>query len=242
MSRRRATAASVVLAVVAGECSAFTAVPRRPAAPTATAPPAGSARTSATARSASIDTPAESVGNLHGQGSCFMPLLQNDEEYIAPRIVQIAGSYPGVDVATYLSLSSEPPADMGQWSYDFSDPEGPQLGTVALPGLASVYDTDDPVVLIADHQSLGVPLPDAITEPVDLIVLCDRSRTEFEDRRFLVMELEDRPGAVTIGAFETFDGLPAGARILGQVTLVQIPWLPVMMKKRSGFSEEEDLF
>ncbi|EJK54498.1 hypothetical protein THAOC_25870, partial [Thalassiosira oceanica] len=35
---------------------------------------------------------------------------------------------------------------------------------------------------------------------------------------------------------------PRGARILGQVTLVQIPWLPVMMKKRSGFSEEEDLF
>ena len=155
---------------------------------------------------------------------------------------QIAGAYPGVDVATYLSLTSEPPADMGQWSYDFSDPEGAQLGTVALPGLASVYDTEDPVALIADHQSLGVPLPDAITDPVDLIVLCDRSRTEFEDRRFLVMELEDRPGVITIGAFETFDGLPAGARILGHVTLVQIPWLPVMTKKRSGFSEEEDLF
>ena len=29
-------------------------------------------------------------GNLHGQGSCFLPLLQNDEEYIAPRIVQVS--------------------------------------------------------------------------------------------------------------------------------------------------------
>ena len=31
-----------------------------------------------------------SVGNSHGQGSCFLPLLQNDEEYIAPRIVQVS--------------------------------------------------------------------------------------------------------------------------------------------------------
>ena len=29
------------------------------------------------------------VGNLHGQSSCFLPLLQNDEDYIAPRIVQV---------------------------------------------------------------------------------------------------------------------------------------------------------
>ncbi|EJK68636.1 hypothetical protein THAOC_10166 [Thalassiosira oceanica] len=105
MRRRRLTAASVVLAVVAGECSAFTAVPRRPAAPTATAPPAGSARTSATARSASIDTPAESVGNLHGQGSCFMPLLQNDEEYIAPRIVQVRRPGSGVSLRSRPSGS-----------------------------------------------------------------------------------------------------------------------------------------
>ena len=32
---------------------------------------------------------AGTVGNLHGQSSCFLPLLQNDEDYIAPRIVQV---------------------------------------------------------------------------------------------------------------------------------------------------------
>ena len=30
-----------------------------------------------------------SVGNLHGQSACFLPILQNDDEYIAPRIVQV---------------------------------------------------------------------------------------------------------------------------------------------------------
>ena len=28
-------------------------------------------------------------GNLHGQSACFLPILQNDDEYIAPRIVQV---------------------------------------------------------------------------------------------------------------------------------------------------------
>jgi len=32
---------------------------------------------------------AGTLGNLHGQSSCFLPLLQNDEDYIAPRIVQV---------------------------------------------------------------------------------------------------------------------------------------------------------
>jgi len=32
---------------------------------------------------------AESTGNLHGESACFMPLEQNDEEYYAPRIVQV---------------------------------------------------------------------------------------------------------------------------------------------------------
>ena len=30
------------------------------------------------------------VGGLHGQNSCFLPLEQCDEEYYAPRIVQVS--------------------------------------------------------------------------------------------------------------------------------------------------------
>ena len=156
--------------------------------------------------------------------------------------MQIAGAYPGVDVETYLALSSEPSAEMGQWSYDFSDPDGPQMGTVALPGMKSVYETEDPVVIIADHVSLGVTLPPAVTEPVDLVVLCDRARTNFAERRFLVLELESTPGELTIAAYGSKAEMPANAKIHGHVTLVQIPWLPNMTKKKSGFMEDDELF
>jgi len=144
-----------------------------------------------------------------------------------------------------MAVSSDPSAILGQWNYDFSDPDGPQMGTVALPGMTSVYETEDPVVIIADHISLGVNLPPAITEPVDLIVLCDRARTNFAERRFLVLEIQDTtttPGMLTIAAFGSKEELPMNANIVGHVTLVQIPWLPNMQKKKSGFMEEDELF
>lgn len=45
------------------------------------------------------------VGNSHGQGSCFLPLLQNDDEYIAPRIVQVSFVYTNFMVVLCLDWS-----------------------------------------------------------------------------------------------------------------------------------------
>ncbi|EED94973.1 predicted protein [Thalassiosira pseudonana CCMP1335] len=184
----------------------------------------------------------EKTGNLHGESSCFLPLLQNDDEYIAPRVVQIAGAYPGVTAEEFLAVTSEPPAELGQWAYDFTDPNGPQMGTVALPGMTSVYETDDPVVIIAEHPTLGVTLHEKVVDPVDLVVLCDRSKRTFAERKFFVFDDGNKGGELTIGAFTSKDEIPESVTILGQVTFVQIPWLPMMQKKKSGFSEDDDLF
>lgn len=139
----------------------------------------------------------------------------------------------------FLAVSSEPSAPEGQWTYDFSDPDGPQLGTVALDGGSVVAACEDPVAIIAEHTSLAVPLPDAITEPVDLIVLVDRAANHFAERRFLVVE---RNGELTIGAYETKKDLPSDCEILGQVQLCQIPWLPSMKKTKTGFMEVDEYF
>lgn len=85
-----------------------------------------------TSRSVSGTRLAMGAANLHGQASCFLPLRQLDQEYYAPRIIQIAGAYPGITAEEFFAVKSEPSADDGQWSYDFSDPDGPQMGTVAI--------------------------------------------------------------------------------------------------------------
>jgi hypothetical protein len=179
-------------------------------------------------------------GSLHGQDACFLPLKQLDQDYFSPRIVQIAGGYPGLTREEFFAVSSEPSPDQGQWSYDFSDPEGPQVGTVAIEGSVLVGTCGDPVVIIAEHPSLGVQLPRAITGAVDLVVLVDRAKATFAERKFLVI---DTPGSpLAIGAFSTKNEIPAGSEILGQVVMVQVPWLPSMEATKSGFLEADEYY
>jgi hypothetical protein len=180
------------------------------------------------------------TGNTHGQESCFLPLKQLDQDYYAPRIIQIAGAYPGITKEEFNAVSSEPSPDQGQWTYDFSDPDGPQVGTVALEGNNVVAACEDPVVVIAEHFTMGLQLPEAIKDPVDLVVLVDRSKTHFGERKFLVFDV---PGeGISIAAFTTKSELPPNAEILGQVDMVQVPWLPSMTPTKTGFIEADEYF
>jgi hypothetical protein len=194
--------------------------------------------------SSSSSSSSDIAFNLHGQQACFLPLQQLAMDYYAPRIIRIAGSYPGLNRQDYESVTSEPSSDPGQWNYDFPDANhGPQLGTVAIEGTFDVYSCQDPVVVIADHFSLGIELPKAIVDPVDVTVLVDRSQTSFIERKFMVID----PGSssnnnLQITAFPTKRDMPSNCQILGHVILVQIPWLPSMAPTKSGFMEADEDF
>mmetsp|Transcript_27171 Transcript_27171/g.63731 ORF Transcript_27171/g.63731 Transcript_27171/m.63731 type:complete len:224 (+) Transcript_27171:69-740(+) len=180
------------------------------------------------------------VGGLHGENSCFLPLKQLDQDYYAPRIIQIAGAYPGVTREEFFAVNSEATPDQGSWTYDFSDPDGPQLGTVAIESSNVVACAEDPIVIIAEHSSIGVPLPPVIEDEVDIIVLVDRAANTFAERKFLVVDV---PGSgLVIGAFATKSDLPDDYEILGQVVYCQVPWLPAMKSTKTGFMEEDEYF
>ena len=141
----------------------------------------------------------------------------------------------------FFAVNSEPAPEFGQWTYDFSDPEGPQLGTVAIEGSNVVATCEDPVVIIAEHTSLAVPLPEVIKDPVDLIVLVDRAANRFAERKFLVYHATG-DSELKIGAFPSMQDLPPGSEIVGHVVLCQIPWLPSMKPTKSGFMEVDEYF
>lgn len=104
----------------------------------------------------------------------------------------------------------------------------------------SKLDSQDPLVIIAEHFSIGIELPKAIAEPVDLIVFVDRAKTEYEDRKFMVVDV---PGeGLVIGAYPTKKDKSKGSEILGRVEVVQIPWLPSMAPTKTGFMEADEYF
>jgi len=179
-------------------------------------------------------------GCFHGDNSCFLPLKQLEQDYYAPRIVQIAGAYPGLTREEFFAVTSEDVPEQGQWTYDFSDPDGPQLGTVAIESSNVVACCVDPVAIIAEHTSLGIPLPDAIKDPVDIVVLADRSKNRFEERKFLVLDVPGR--GLQIAGFPSKDKLPEDCEIVGHVVFCQVPWLPSMKKTRTGFLEADEYF
>lgn len=195
-------------------------------------------------RSDAINSPHRIVTSLnqygHGEGACFLPLKQLDQDYNAPRIFQIAGVFPELTKEDFYAVTSEPPPELGQWAYDFSDPDGPQAGTVAIDGSHVIGEIEDGIAMIADHFTLNVPLPETIKDPVDLIVIVDRSRMNYVDRKFMV--LSHPTEGLKIAAFASFSEMPKDLSILGHVEYVQIPWLPSMKPTRSGFMEEDELF
>eukprot|EP00587_Corethron_hystrix_P013952 CAMPEP_0113312440 /NCGR_PEP_ID=MMETSP0010_2-20120614/9278_1 /TAXON_ID=216773 ORGANISM="Corethron hystrix, Strain 308" /NCGR_SAMPLE_ID=MMETSP0010_2 /ASSEMBLY_ACC=CAM_ASM_000155 /LENGTH=150 /DNA_ID=CAMNT_0000168283 /DNA_START=303 /DNA_END=755 /DNA_ORIENTATION=- /assembly_acc=CAM_ASM_000155 len=149
--------------------------------------------------------------------------------------------YPGLTVSEFYGPSSDDAAETGQWTYDFSDPDGPQMGTVAFEGSPLVAATVDPVAVVCEHTSIGIPMPDILAEPVDVISLIDRSDKSFDERKFLVTSTGP-DSEISIGAYTSKKDMPEGSEIVGRVIMVQIPWLPCMQKKKSGFMEDDALY
>lgn len=165
----------------------------------------------------------------------------SDQFFFLVCFKKIAGAFPGLTRENFFAVTSEPTPIPGQWAYDFSDPDGPQLGTVAIESSNVVACCEDPVVIIAEHTALSIPLPDVIKDPVDIVVLVDRAANRFAERRFLVLDIAGTEG-LSIAAFTAKADVPANAEIIGQVVLCQVPWLPSMKPTKTGFMEADEYF
>jgi hypothetical protein len=197
-------------------------------------------------------------GNMHGTNSCFLPLQQLEQDTYMPRIISIvSGIYPSNDI-TLESIQMTPKSEyapaLGQWTYTFHTPtvnanadDIPVQASIALEGSNIVASCEDPIIVIAEHTALNILLPAAITEPVDLLVLIDRSKTYFSERKFLLLavnepEQQQQQQQIQIAAFHTRDEIPSNAIVLGHVEQVTIPWLPAMAPTKTGFLEADEYY
>ena len=167
----------------------------------------------------------------HGDGFRFMPAVKLDKDEYWPQILPIAGIMGDMTVEDLYAPPQVIRPEQGMWAYDFSNPDMPQLGTVPFPGSERLYWCDDPVVVIATNEQLGLRL----SETVEVMIVVDRRDREWDkESSFFLFKTPDDGMKV----LWSDDGVPAGHQILGKVAVVSVPLTRSMRKADAMFEEE----
>lgn len=167
----------------------------------------------------------------HGENFKYLPILRGSPSNHFPRIVYIAGVYPELSPEDLLTPVSPPAAKPGQWTYDFADPHGHQLGSVAIPGSDIVTDCVDPIAVIAMAEDLGL----SYSEPAECVVLIDRADRDFSPEKFYIFLTPENTLSIGWQA-----RLQPGYEIMGRVIICNVPFLDSMQPPKSGFLEDDE--
>jgi hypothetical protein len=144
--------------------------------------------------------------------------------------MSIAGVYPELTPEELLAPPSVPSGGLGCLSYDFPDPDGPQLGIVAIPGSDKITYAIDPTVLITSNIELGVKLE----EDSEMLVVVDRGDIRLTKDNFYVFKTPNNELKI-----QWTDKLEKGYEIMGKVILCTIPFSEKNSPKKTGFLEED---
>mmetsp|Transcript_34819 Transcript_34819/g.111601 ORF Transcript_34819/g.111601 Transcript_34819/m.111601 type:complete len:227 (+) Transcript_34819:16-696(+) len=171
---------------------------------------------------------------LHGSNFCFLPLDQLDSDSLWPRLLRVAGAYPGLTSAELLATPGPvEAAKNGEWTYEFPDAHGSDLGVVAVPGGDLIQYASNPVAVVATAESLGLQLQN----DAEALVVVDRGQTDFSEKSFFASA--DPDGALVIRRFD--DSLPPGWTIHGKVLFVNLPFDPKTQAPSGTWLEEGDV-
>ena len=133
----------------------------------------------------------------------------------------------------------EPSLEPEKSRYD-CDPDGLQLGMVAIERSNVMTVCEDSVVLIAELTSLAISLPKFLRIQSMLLYWQIEIPNSFSERIFLVLDVLDK--VLIIRNLQTKKDLPPNSKILGGVILCQIPWIPSIKPTKSEFIELDKYF
>lgn len=167
----------------------------------------------------------------HNQGFKFIPTTKLERDEFWPQILPIAGVYGEMTPEQLYAPPRPALPEQGYWSYDFSNPDMHQLGTVAFPGSERLALCDDPVAVIATNTQLGISLE----EEVECLVVVDRAdRVWTNSQSFYLFETPSNQ----IVIMWSDEGVPTGHTILGRIAVVSVPLTEQMRGSNSMFAEE----
>ena len=170
---------------------------------------------------------------VHGENFKYLSIVKGRANDHFPRVIQIAGVYPELTPEDILAPPQSQLLMPGEFAYDFSDPSGPQMGTIAVPGSDVITFADDPIAIITHSSHLGIKVTNP--EGVEIVAIVDRDDRKFNPDCFYIFRTaEDK---VEMGSTNR---LEAGYEILGRIILTMVPFVKTDRKPATGFLEEED--
>ena len=169
----------------------------------------------------------------HGESFNYLPIMSGLDQEHFPRIVPIAGVFPGLSLDELLKPHSNPAAPPGQWAYDFPGEQGLHIGSVAIPGSELITNALDPVAIIVKNTVLGV----SAMEEVEMLVVVDREDREFTTNSFFLFTR----GVDQQLSIHWMDTLHPDFKIVGKIVLCVMPVLEKMNNPPSGFLESDDM-
>lgn len=169
----------------------------------------------------------------HGQNFKYLSVLKGRSSEHYPRTVPIAGIFPEITPEDVLGPAQIPLGMPGKFLFDFTDPSGPQLGTIAVPGSDVLTFADDPVAIVTHNSHLGIKVPNE--DGAEVVAIVDRMETKFNPDMFYVWSTPENQ--VDIGSM---DSMQPGYTILGRIILTMVPYTPGGKPKVTGWAEEEE--
>lgn len=168
----------------------------------------------------------------HGENFKYLTVFKGKSSEHFPRTVPIAGMYPELTPEDVLAPAQLPLVMPGQFTFDFSDASGPQLGTIAVPGSDVLTFADDPVAIITHNSHLGIK--SVSSEGVEIVAVVDRADLKFNPDLFYIWRSPDN--VVEMGSM---DRIEEGYSILGRIILTMVPYVKGDSKPSTGFLEED---
>ena len=169
---------------------------------------------------------------VHGQGFRFLPQIRTGRTEHYPRILPVAGVYPGVTVEELLAPVPLPAAPQGTWTYDFSELTGGGGGKVAIPGSIVITEAVDPVVLVSTNTALCIQ---SKVEVESLIIVDRKDPAPFDPDCFYLFRTMNNELKVL-----WCNSPPEDMEIMGKIVSVALPYVKANSKAQTGFAEEDD--
>jgi len=159
---------------------------------------------------------------------------QLDSESTWPRLLRVAGFYPGVTASELAATPGPgPAAQKGKWNFEFPDEHGAEFGVTCVPGSDILQFAKDPVVVVATAASLGLLLQ----EDTEVLCILDRADTDFSERHFFAFQ--DPNNNIVIRRFDA--PMPPGYAIQARVIFVNLPYDPKTQAPSGTWLEEGDV-